>query len=289
MIAITGITGRIGGQLAERLLVDGVAVRAVVRDSRKGDPWRNKGCEVAVAELTDVRALAGSFKGAEAVFVLPPPIFDPQPGFSEAYAAMTALSDAVRSEEVGRVLYLSTIGAQARQTNVLTQHTIGESIFGELAIPVTYLRPAWFVENTSWDIASDRDNGVIQSFLQPIDKPFPMVATNDISHLAAELIQERWKGHRVVELEGPSRVSPAKLGEILTNLLDRPVEVRAVPRESWEGLFRDQGMGNPYPRIRMIDGFNEGWIEFENGLEGSRKGDTAADTVLRELVNETGV
>jgi NAD(P)H dehydrogenase (quinone) len=67
------------------------------------------------------------------------------------------------------------------------------------------------------------------------------------------------------------------------------VEVRVVPRESWEGIFRDQGIGNPYPRIRMIDGFNEGWIEFEDGLEGSRKGDTAADTVLRELVNETGV
>jgi NAD(P)H dehydrogenase (quinone) len=74
-----------------------------------------------IAELTDIRALTGAFEGAEAVFVLPPPIFDPQPGFPEAYAAMTAQSDAVRSAEVSRVLYLLTIGSQARQTNVLTQ------------------------------------------------------------------------------------------------------------------------------------------------------------------------
>lgn len=288
MIAITGITGRVGGQLAELLLADGVAVRAVVRDSLKGTPWMNKGCAVAVAELPDVRGLTGAFKGADAVFVLPPPIFDPQPGFPEAYAAMTALRDAVRNAEVGRVLYLSTIGAQARQTNVLTQHTIGESILGELPMPVTYLRPAWFLENSSWDIASARDHGFIDSFLQPIDKPFPMVAINDVSRVAAELIQERWTGHRVVEFEGPSRVSPVQLGEVLANLLDHPVDVRAVPRESWEGIFKSQGMINPYPRIRMIDGFNEGWIEFEDGLEGSRKGKTAVDSVLRELVAKAG-
>jgi NAD(P)H dehydrogenase (quinone) len=287
MIAITGVTGRIGGQLAERLLAGGVAVRAVVRDSRKGDPWKSKGCEVAVAELTDTKALTDAFKGAEAVFVLPPPIFDPQPAFAEAYTAMTAVRDAVRHAKVDRVLYLSTIGAQARQTNLLTQHTVGESIFGELATRVTFLRPAWFLENTLWDIASARDKGVIHSFLQPIDKPIPMVGINDISRLAAELIQEHWDGHRVVELEGPSRVSPAKLGQLLTELLGRSVEVRAVPRESWETLFLEQGMANPYPRIRMLDGLNEGWIKFD-GSNGSRKGDTTAEDVLRQLIDKAG-
>jgi NAD(P)H dehydrogenase (quinone) len=286
MIAITGITGRIGGQLAERLLSEGVAVRAVVRDREKGEAWRKKGCEVAVAQLDEVKALTDAFRGAKAVFVLPPPIFDPQPGFAEAYATMTALRDAVRDAKVGAVLYLSTIGAQARQTNVLSQHTIGESIFKDSDVPVTYLRPAWFLENTSWDISSARENGVIHSFLQPIDKAVPMVGINDISRLAAELIQERWDGHRIVELEGPRRISPRDLGEILTNLLNRPVEVQTVPHESWESLFKGQGMANPYPRIRMLDGFNEGWIEFENGFEGSRKGDTAAEAVLRELIDQ---
>jgi hypothetical protein len=34
----------------------------------------------------------------------------------------------------------------------------------------------------------------------------------------------------------------------------------------------------------MIDGFNEGWIEFEGGEVGSRKGDTPIEAVLRDLV-----
>ena len=43
-------------------------------------------------------------------------------------------------------------------------------------------------------------------------------------------------------------------------------------------------MKNPMPRIRMIDGFNEGWIEFENGQAESRKGEVALKTVLQALI-----
>ena len=53
------------------------------------------------------------------------------------------------------------------------------------------------------------------------------------------------------------------------------MSMEAVPRETWEPLFRSQGMKNPTPRIRMLDGFNEGWIEFEGGQAGTRKGSVA--------------
>jgi len=58
----------------------------------------------------------------------------------------------------------------------------------------------------------------------------------------------------------------------------------AVPRNTWEPLFRSQGMKNPTPRIRMLDGFNEGWIEFENGVASSRKGEVALKTLLQMLI-----
>jgi hypothetical protein len=58
----------------------------------------------------------------------------------------------------------------------------------------------------------------------------------------------------------------------------------AVPRASWEQLFRSQGMKNPEPRIRMLDGFNEGWIDFEGGAIGTRKGVVTLEAVLKKLV-----
>jgi NAD(P)H dehydrogenase (quinone) len=43
-------------------------------------------------------------------------------------------------------------------------------------------------------------------------------------------------------------------------------------------------MNNPTPRIQMLDGFNEGWIEFERGESGSVKGKITLETVLRGLI-----
>lgn len=56
------------------------------------------------------------------------------------------------------------------------------------------------------------------------------------------------------------------------------------PRESWTALFRSQGMKNPEPRMRMLDGFNEGWIEFEDGGSKAIKGSTNAVEVITALV-----
>jgi len=43
-------------------------------------------------------------------------------------------------------------------------------------------------------------------------------------------------------------------------------------------------MRHPGPRMRMLDGFNEGWIEFEHGQTGSLKGVVSLDTVLGGLL-----
>jgi uncharacterized protein YbjT (DUF2867 family) len=284
MFAITGITGNVGGEVARNLLAAKRAVRAVVRDTRKGQSWAERDCHVVSANINDAAALASAFKGAEGVFVLVPPNFDPLPDFPEARAIASSLKSALETARPDKVVYLSTIGAQATRSNLLTQHTIIEQVLEQLPIPITFLRPGWFMENFSWDIAPAKNEGVIRSFLQPLDKPVPMAATADIGRVAAELLQESWKGRRVVELEGPYRVTPNAIAAALAGLIGRPVRAAAVPRETWEPLFKLQGMKNPAPRIQMLDGFNEGWIEFESGEAGSRKGKVAVETVLQILV-----
>jgi len=47
-------------------------------------------------------------------------------------------------------------------------------------------------------------------------------------------------------------------------------------------------MKNPTPRIRMLDGFNDGWIEFENGDAGSRRGEVALKSALQTMVEREG-
>jgi NAD(P)H dehydrogenase (quinone) len=284
MYAITGITGQVGGALARTLLAARQPVRAIVRDADKAREWAARGCEIAFASMNDASALAAAFEGAEGVFILPPSEFDPAPGFPEARAVIDAVMAALEWARPGNVVCLSTIGAQAAETNLLTQRTLMEKTLSTLPIPMTFLRPAWFMENFVWDVAAARDEGVLASFLQPLDKPVPMIATADIGRVAAELIQQNWSGCRVVELEADHRISPNEAAATFAKVLGKPVMAQVVPRETWASLFMSQGMKHPQPRIRMLDGFNEGWIEFEGSSVDIIKCKTALETVLRELV-----
>jgi uncharacterized protein YbjT (DUF2867 family) len=284
MYAITGITGRVGAAAARALLAAGQPVRAVLRDPSKAKYWSDLGCEVAIAEMEDAQALTAAFAGATGVFILPPSNFDPKPGFPEAKAVIFAVCHALGAARPRRVVCLSTIGAQAKQPNLLSQRTLIEQALSKLSCPVAFLRPAWFMENLQWDIARARDEGVICCFLQPLDRAMPMVATLDVGRVAAELLQQTWVGKRVVELEGPRWVTQIEIAATLSTLLARPVRAEAVPRETWGAIFKAQEMRDPIPRIQMLDGFNEGWIRFEGGDATLVQGTVSLADVLESLV-----
>lgn len=285
MYAITAITGQVGGAVARTLLANGKDVRAVVRNAEKGKSWAAQGCEVMLAEMDDAAALQKAFTDVEAVFILLPPTFDPSPDFTEARRTIASIRHALEAARPPKVVCLSTIGANAAQPNLLNQLGLLEQALRTLPMPVAFLRAGWFMENAVWDIASARETGVIHTFLQPLDKPLPMVATADVGRTAAELLQQTWSGVQIVDLEGPWRVTPNEIGATFARLLGKPVRMEIVARATWQGLFTSQGMKNPTPRMQMIDGFNEGWIEFEQGQAGSRKGCVTLETVYQNLID----
>ena len=59
--------------------------------------------------------------------------------------------------------------------------------------------------------------------------------------------------------------------------------METVPRDTCDSLFLSQGMKNPTPRIEMLDGFNEGWIEFEGD---TRKGRLTLKNVLASMIDK---
>jgi NAD(P)H dehydrogenase (quinone) len=283
MFAVTGITGKVGAAVARSLLAADQPVRAVVRDRNRGTPWAQLGCDVAVADLSDPEALTAAFAGANGVFAMLPPVFDPAPGFPESVGLICSLRAAIEHANPAKVVALSTVGADATQPNLLNVLRRMEGAFGDLQMPVAFLRAAWFMENAAWDIGSAK-SGLIQSYLQPLDRAVPMVSTEDVGRAAAALLQERWEGKRVVELEGPERVSPNALATAFAKALATPVRAQIVPRDQWESIFRAQGMKNPIPRIQMIDGFNAGWIDFADCGTHARKGSIGIEQAVTTLI-----
>jgi uncharacterized protein YbjT (DUF2867 family) len=283
MFAVMGITGQVGGKVAGNLLRSGQAVRAVVREASKAEPWTTLGCQAAVASFDDPAGLTAAFKGVEGVFLMIPPDYDPAPGFPHVRAIIDTVSQAVEASRPGKLVFLSTVGAQVEEFSLLHNSRMLEAALRTLPVPTAFVRAGWFMENAAWDIEAAR-SGIMPSFLQPLDHPLPMVATADIARTVAEVMQQSWTGTRVVELEGPARYSANDIAAAFAAIFAHPVQAEPVPRDSWEARFRAEGMQNPEPRIRMLDGFNQGWIEFEQGVRGSRKGTVTLPTVLRELV-----
>jgi uncharacterized protein YbjT (DUF2867 family) len=285
MYAVMGVTGKVGGAAARGLLEAGASIRAIVRDAAKGEAWSGQ-ADVALADIHDTAALAAAYAGCEGVFVMLPPTFDPSPGFPEAAAMIASLKAALLQAAPGRIVVLSTIGAEATQPNLLNQLGMLEQALADLPTPVTFLRAAWFIENAAWDVAPARDAGVIRSYLQPLDRPVPMISSEDVGRTAAALLQAPWVGHRVVELEAAERVSPLDLAQAFADALGRPVRAEAVPRSEWETIFRAEGMRNPTPRMQMVDGFNAGWIDFPDRGAGARKGAISLKQAVAALVRQ---
>jgi uncharacterized protein YbjT (DUF2867 family) len=287
MYAIMGITGRVGGTAANALLASGQQVRAIVRDANKGAAWAERGAEVAVAEGNDADALQAALTGVEGAFLMTPPYFAPEAGYPETRGIVAAVRRALEAAAPPRIVCLSSVGAHRPSgLGLITQSHIMEQELGDLGIPAAFVRAASFMENVVWDIPSARDSGEFASFLQPLDRAIPMIATADIGHTVAETLRQTWTGRRVIELEGPRPYSPNDVAHVLGDLLGHPVRATAAPREEWESLFERAGMphGRTWARMEMLDGFNSGWITFEREGTESVIGPTPLEEALRSYI-----
>src|ERR1700728_679066 len=150
MYAILGITGRVGGAIAENLLAQGEKIRAIVRNPEKAACWRERGAEIAVADTDDPNALAAAFEGTDGVFLMVPPNFAPAPGFPETRKTLASFHAALAKALPKKAVYLSSIGAeQTSGLGLITSLHILEQTLGDLPIAHAFLRAGWFMANRS--------------------------------------------------------------------------------------------------------------------------------------------
>jgi NAD(P)H dehydrogenase (quinone) len=207
MFAVMGITGNVGGAVANTLLQHGKKVRGIVRDDSKAQAWKDKGVEVVTANYDD--HLTAAFMGVEGVFCMIPPNMAPEPGFPDSVARIAAIKKAVLAARPPRAVLLSSIGGDKTSGLglVTTAHLLEEEL-GSTGIPSAFLRAGSFMENISHSIPSARSTGNYFAFYQPLERPNPVVATDDIGRIGAETLLQTWQGNRFIEISGPTYYSP---------------------------------------------------------------------------------
>ena len=108
---------------------------------------------MALATIEDAASLTAAFGGAEGVFVLVRQTLIRSRDFPrrERLVQRCALRAGNGASGASGLSFLHRSTGQVSQ-GLLTQHTIIEQALSDLPVPITFLRPAWFMENCRWDV-----------------------------------------------------------------------------------------------------------------------------------------
>jgi uncharacterized protein YbjT (DUF2867 family) len=284
MFVITGATGHTGSVAAETLLAAGKKVRVVVRDATKGERLKALGAEVFVADLTDTAALGLAVRGAEGVFFLSPPDMSPKDFITERKQLTQRQIDAIAAEKPRHVVLLSSIGAQlASGTGPIVSVHHAEQQLRASGLASTFVRAAYFVENWAAALPAAKGDGVLPSFIAA-DQRVPMVSTADIGKTVAQALLDGPRGTRVIELSGPSDLSPNDVAATLSRILGKPIQVIEAPLDAVVPTFMSFGASPNIAGLyrEMYELVASGRFVPEQGEHV--RGTTALEATLRALL-----
>jgi uncharacterized protein YbjT (DUF2867 family) len=284
MFVITGATGRVGSVAAETLLAAGQPVRVVVRDAARAEKLKARGAEVFAADLGDVEALGRALRGAQGAFLLSPPDLRAKDFIGERRRLTRGLVDALTAARVPHAVLLSSTGAQHPTGTgpIVTVHNAEQQLRAS-GIAATFVRPGYFVENWGAVVQPVRSDGILPSFIAA-GRQFSSVSTPDIGKVVARALLDGPRGVRVIELGGPTDVSPNDVAAAFARLLGKPVKVVEAPLDAVVPTFTSLGASENIAGLfrEMYEAMATGKVAAEPGEHV--RGTTPLDVTLRALL-----
>ncbi len=286
-IAVTTPTGHVGSAVADFLLDFGgdIRVKLLGRRPEKLTRLSQRGAEIVVGAQDDADFLVDATQDVDALLWVTPPGYgsDDVRAFQNRLGKAAAI--AIRTNQISRVVNLSSIGAQlASGVGPISGLHDVEQRLDEVTGDITHLRPGFFFENLLQQLdAIARSN----SFSLPLSgsKPFPMIATRDIAMVAAKrLADPKWSGRTIRELHGPADLSFDLVAEVLSDALGRKIVfVRCDPEEARQALLNNALSENVADlMLEMYDAADTGRLRTIQ----PRSAATTTPTMLAQFVHE---
>jgi len=286
MFVVAGVTGNTGSVVANKLLDAGKKVRVIVRDAKKGEVFKARGAEVVIADLDDVPALTQALQGVEGAYLLSPPDGASKTFLASRRRLLDGLAQAVVAARVPHTVFLSSIGAhQQKGTGIIESLYYGEKVLAATGLPVTFVRAGYFVENWASVLPAVKKDGVLPSFLAE-QAVVPQVSTSDIGLVAVQALLDGPAGVRVLELGGPVDATAADVAQVLSRLLDRPVNVVVAPLAAAVPTFTSFGASEDVATLYrdMYEGINNGTVSWQGPPAVIVRGKQSLEDTLRPLL-----
>ncbi len=231
MLVITGATGVVGGGVARLVAERGEPTRLLVRDPSRLPEL--PGAERARGTYDDAAALAAALAPGDRVFMV-----SMHAAYDERLRLHRAFIDAAVRARVGRVVYLSFVGAGPEASFLHARsHGATERMLAESGLPYTAVRngmyadelPAWF--DAEGRITGFGGEGRVSFTWRP-----------ELSAaIAALLLDPAHDGREVVTITTPDAVSLPGLAALARELTGDPYRYEPQEREAWVAYRRSLG------------------------------------------------
>lgn len=223
LFGVTGVTGAIGGRVARSLAGAGLRQRVVVRDRSKAPA-----IDAEVAEVSDYgnfEEFRAAMEGVDTLFLV-----SGREHPERLRQHMNAV-DAAVAAGVGRILYLSFLGAAPDATFVLArQHFATEEHIRAAGIPFTFLRSSLYLEYIPFLASAE---GVIAG--PAVDGRFAPVSRDDAADTVFAVLTSRDHDGQVYDNTGPVAISMQEAADELSRVTGRAIRYHdQTIDEAWE-------------------------------------------------------
>jgi len=217
---ILGATGNTGSIISDSLLSNGKKVRVVGRDPKRLHRFVRKGAVPFTTDMTDSAALAKAFSGAQAAYLMLPPITTRE----DQERQSDAIAKAARESGLRFAVHLSSYGGHVPEGTgpVTGLHSSEEKLNAISGLNLLHLRPGYFMENNLAAIGTIRGMGIYAHALLP-ELKMPLIATQDVGDYAARrLLDLDFSGKQTRELLGVRDLSMTEVTAVIARGIGFP-------------------------------------------------------------------
>ncbi|MCH7481376.1 MAG: SDR family oxidoreductase [Chloroflexi bacterium] len=253
MILVTGATGNVASILIPTLLQSGQQVRGLVHEEAKASGLRDQGAEVVVADLEKPETLDAAVAGVERIYL----VIDNGP--NGAQHGINLIDAVKRSGGRPHVVRQGMFGDSRSRLN--DQHEQVAAALAESGLPVTTLRPTFFMQNTLAGAQSVASAG--QLYWAMNDAKLAMIDIRDIAECAAAVLTSDGHVGEAYILTGPQAVSFHDVANALSGALNKPVTYINVPNEALVQSMTEMGIPEWTAQgfAELMDGFKDGFAK----------------------------
>lgn len=230
VLAVTGVTGGVGGMTARDLADRGLRQRLLVRTPANAPQL--PGASVHAFSYADLAACRGALTGVDVVFMVS------ASESAERLAQHRTFVDAARQVGVKHIVYTSFLAAQPDAVFTLARdHSATEEYIAASGISYTFLRDAFYIDFMESMIGAD---GVLRG--PAGDGRCAVVTRADVARCAASILADPAPhAGRTYDITGPEALSMAEIAETIARVRGRDVR------------FHNESVDEAYVSRRVFD------------------------------------